>query len=76
MERGEPMNPNKLRSVMVLHGDNGVKLAAALGISEHTLSKKITGKSQFTQEEIRRIKERYGLSPIEVDEIFFSKGVS
>lgn len=70
------MNPNKLKSVMVLHGDNGVKLAAALGISQQTLSAKITGKSQFTQEEIWRIKERYGLSAVDIDDIFFARCVS
>ena len=75
-KRGEPMNTNKLRSVMVLHGDNGVKLARALGISQNSLSKKMTGKSQFTQDEIWQIKERYGLTPVEVDEIFFAQSVS
>ena len=70
------MNTNKLRSVMVLHGDNGVKLARALGISQNSLSKKMTGKSQFTQDEIWRIKKRYGLTPEEVDEIFFTQRVS
>lgn len=67
------MNTNKLRSVMVLHGDNGVKLARALGISQNSLSKKMTGKSQFTQDEIWQIKERYGLTPVEVDEIFLPR---
>lgn len=70
------MNSNKLRSVMVLHGDTGGKLAAAIGISQQSLSAKINGKRQFTQDEIRKIKERYGLSAEEVDEIFFAQRVS
>lgn len=70
------MNPNKLRSVMVLHGDTIASLARAMGITAHTLGRKIHGKTEFTQREIWFIKNRYGLTPAEVDEIFFEHRVS
>lgn len=75
-DRGDTMNPNKLRAVMALHGDNGVKLAAAIGISQQSLSAKINGRRQFTRDEIWKIKERYGLSAEEIDGIFFAQCVS
>jgi len=70
------MNPNKLRAVMALHGDTGVRLSKALKISQQTLSKKINGKVDFTQREIWLIKERYQLSPADIDEIYFAELVS
>lgn len=70
------MDTNRLRAVMVLHGDTGTRLAAALGISRTALSMKMTGKSQFTQREIWKIKERYGLSAEDIDRIFFASRVS
>lgn len=73
---GEVMNPNKLRAMMALYGDSGVTLAKALGMSQQSLSAKINGKRDFTQREIWRIKERYDLTPSQVDEIFFAQLVS
>lgn len=70
------MNANKLRAVMVLNGDNGIALSRALGVSQQTLSAKITGKREFTQGEIWKIKDRYRLSAGEIDDIFFAKAVS
>ena len=67
------MNKDLLRSVMVLHGDTNRSLAAFLGISEQSLSKKINENgTEFRQGEIARIKERYNLTSEQVDLIFFT----
>lgn len=71
-ERGDIMNTNKLRAKMALHGDTGGMLAEVLGISQQRFSAKINdNNAEFTQSEIQMIKNRYNLSPEEVDEIFF-----
>jgi len=72
------MNKNKLVGVMHGNGDTQEILAGAIGISLQRFNAKInsTGGAEFTQGEIRRIKDRYDLTPDEVDDIFFAKGVS
>lgn len=72
------MNKQKLESVMKLHNDNGQTLAQYLGIARPTFSNKLneTRGAEFTQGEIRLIKERYNLSAEEVDMIFFDQKVS
>ncbi len=70
------MNPNKLRAVMALNGETGTVLAEAMGVSQQTLSAKINGKRDFTRGEIQFIKERYNLTPVAVDDIFFTRRVS
>lgn len=67
-----------MKSIMVLHGDTGAVLAKAIGMSPQTLSLKINerGGSEFTQGEISKIRERYNLSPEEIDIIFFKEKVS
>lgn len=72
------MNKALLKSKMVLHGDNNAKLGKALSIAYQTVSSKInnTNNAEFTQGEIAIMKERYKLSPKEVDEIFFNEKVS
>lgn len=58
---------------MALHGDNNRTLADYLGISEQSLCNKINENgTEFKQGEIREIKDRYNLSPEEVDAIFFA----
>lgn len=67
------MNTERLRSVMVLHGDTYKDLADYLDISETSLGNKINEKgTQFKQGEIAKIKDKYNLSPDEVDAIFFN----
>lgn len=67
------MNSVKLRSVMVLHGDTYKELAEYLGISETSLGNKINERgTEFKQGEIAKIKEKYGLSPEDVEAIFFN----
>lgn len=77
-KRGERMNKSKLESVMKLHKDNGQTLADYLGIARQTFSSKIneTRGAEFTQGEIMLIKEKYNLSPAEIDDIFFDSKVS
>lgn len=66
------MNKTKLKSVMILHGDTNKDLAELLGISEQSVSCKINENgTEFKQGEIAKIKDKYNLSPAEVDAIFF-----
>lgn len=72
------MNTTLLKSKMVLYGDNNTTLGKALNIAYQTVSAKInnTNGAEFTQGEITKIKERYNLTPNEIDEIFFNFKVS
>lgn len=72
------MNSNKLRAVMVLNGDTGGMLAKVLGISHTRFSAKLNERNgaEFTQSEIQAIKERYGLTAEQIDDIFFNIKVS
>jgi len=72
------MNTARMRSIMVLHGDTNAALASVIGISPQTFSVKINERngSEFTQSEISKIRERYNLSPEEIDDIFFKEKVS
>ena len=67
------MNARLLKSKMVLCGDTNMTLADALGISYQRLSAKMNEweGAEFTQSEILTIKDRYKLTPEEVDLIFF-----
>ena len=70
---GIKLNKNLLESVMKLHGDTGGMLAEHLHIARSTFSAKIneTNGAEFTQNEIRIIKEKYNLSAEQIDNIFF-----
>lgn len=72
------MNSQLLKSTMVLHGDTQSSLAAAMGVSLSRLNAKIneTKGSEFRQNEIAFIAQRYGLTAEQVIDIFFSKRVS
>lgn len=72
------MNKNMLESVMKLHGDTGGMLAEHLHIARSTFSAKIneTNGAEFTQNEIRIIKEKYDLSAEQINNIFFNLRVS
>lgn len=67
------MNKRLLQSIMVLNGDSQIELSKALGITEKTLSLKMNGTdgAEFKQSEIRIIKDRYALTPDQIDQIFF-----
>ncbi len=67
------MNKELLRSFMVLHSDTNATLAEILGISTQSFSAKINENgTEFKQGEIATIKERYSLTPEQVEAIFFS----
>lgn len=72
------MNTARMRSIMVLHGDTNAVLASVVGVSPQTFSVKINERNgaEFTQGEMSKIKERYNLSPEEMDDIFFKEKVS
>ena len=72
------MDKRKLESIMKLHGDTGTSLAKYMGIARPTFSAKIneTKGAEFTQNEILMIKEKYSLSPEDIDTIFFNQKVS
>ena len=68
------MNKNMFVSKMKLFGDTQQVLADALGISLSRLNAKIneTNGSQFRQNEIAFFRNRWHLTPDEVDQIFFA----
>lgn len=72
------MNKEKLRSIIVLNGENQNVLSLFMGITPQSFSGKINERNgaEFTQSEIKLIKDRYNLTAEEVDEIFFSYFVS
>lgn len=72
------MKKNELESVMKLFGDTGNDLARFLGIARSTFSAKIneTNGAEFTQGEIMMIKQRYHLTPEQLNKIFFTNEVS
>jgi DNA-binding transcriptional regulator YiaG len=72
------MNKQKLVGVMHGNGDRQEDLAKAIGISPQRFNAKLneTDGAEFTQGEIKSIRERYNLSADEVDEIFFASVVS
>ena len=71
MKGGENLNSSKLKAKIVENDDTQAHLAAAIGISPSNLNDKINGKVSFRQDEIAAIRNRYHLSAVEVDSIFF-----
>lgn len=71
------MNSVLFRATMVKNEDTQDSLAKALGMSRSCLNAKINGKgTEFRQNEILFIKERYHLTASEIDSIFFNVKVS
>lgn len=67
------MNELKFTGFMKMNGDTNQSLADYLDISPTSVSNKRTGKTEFTQGEIVAIKNKWSLTPSQVDEIFFDK---
>ena len=72
------MNKALLKSIMTLHGDTVIDMANYLCLTPQSVYSKLnetklsSGKNaEFGQGEIKRIKERYNLTPEQVEEIFF-----
>ena len=72
------MNKNLFVSKMKLFGDTQEILAVALGISLTRLNAKINevDGAEFWQHEIKFFRDRWHLTPEEVDQIFFALLVS
>lgn len=70
------MNKTQFKVMLIENHETQDELAKGLGITGTTLSYKLSGRSEFTQGEIRKIKERYGLTPEQVELIFFTDDVS
>ena len=68
------MDKAKFKSVMVLHGDTQGRLAEVLEMAQETLSRKLNEQGEFSQSEIKEKKNRYHLTPDEVDAIFLKNG--
>ncbi len=78
LKKGIKMNKKELLSVMIKHGDTGYMLAKFLGLSHQSFSSKLNEKQKngFTQPEILKIKNKYNLTPNQIDLIFFNQTVS
>ena len=58
---------------MILNGDTNRDMAEVLNITEASFSAKINENgTEFKQGEISKIKEKYDLTPDQVDSIFFA----
>ena len=66
------MRKNLLKSKMSLHEDNNKTLTHKLKITPSAFSRKINGSSNFTVKEMKFIRKEYGLSDIELLDIFFN----
>lgn len=73
------MNKALLKSIMTLHGDTVIDMAKFLCLSPQSVyykmneTKMASGKkAEFGQWEIKQIKDRYNLSPDQVEAIFFN----
>ena len=73
------MNKALLKSIMTLHGDTVIDMAQFLCLTPQSVyykmneTKMASGKkAEFGQGEIKRIKERYNLTPDQVELIFFN----
>ncbi len=63
--------PNKLIGLRAGYGDTQSKVAKYLGIATQSYYRKEKGYQDFTKTEIRKIAEKYNLTPVEVWDIFF-----
>lgn len=73
------MNKALLKCIMTLHGDTVNDMAHFLCLTPQSVYYKLNEtkmpsgkKAEFGQGEIRRIKDRYNLTPEQVEAIFFS----
>lgn len=70
------MNKQKLKAAMVLENLTTDKLCAEIGISNTAWWRKISGKTQFTQGEISRLRQILKLTAEQTVEIFFDPEMS
>lgn len=67
------MDKNLFRAMYTAQGNTQKQVAEILGIAEQTLSAKVNGETDFKHSEIKTLIDRYGLTPEQVDAIFFEK---
>lgn len=67
------MSANKLKGLIVENGENVEKLANSIGISTGSLYRKISGKTEFTLNEIHAITDHYNLTPDRMIDVFFTQ---
>ena len=70
------MNKLKLRAAMALEGLTADKVCAEIGISNTAWWRKVSGRSQFTQGEICKLRDLLNLSAEQTVEIFFDQEMS
>lgn len=63
---------NEFRASVIRAGLTLEKLATDIGINPATLSRKMSGESDFTRAEIHHIRMALNLTPAEADKIFFA----
>lgn len=61
------------RSMMAYHNETQYSLAPKLGITPNSVSSKVRGKRAFSVAEIEKLKKLWGLTPEQINEIFFEK---
>lgn len=70
------MDVKELKAQMIRKDKTVDQLCAAIGISRTSWFRKVGGDSQFTQEELRGLRNELGLNDEQTIEIFFSDKVS
>lgn len=72
------MNKNLFDLILLSHAEDQASLAEFLGLTKHHVSAKLDerGGFEFNQAEISMIKEKFSLSPEEIDNLFFNQEVS
>lgn len=70
------MNINALKAKMVLEDVSAEKLAQEIGVSKSAFYRKLSGKTEFTREEIQKIINALHISNNDAFTIFFESKVS
>ena len=70
------MNVRKLKAAMVIEGLTAGQVQKEIGIGKSAWYRKLNGTSQFTQEEIGKIRKMLRLTDRQTIEIFFDDKVS
>ena len=65
-------NKQQFKAKMVLEDKTMKDMAAAMGINEATLNRKVNGHSEFTRDEIQAYRTTLGLNAEETDDVFFA----
>ena len=63
---------NLFRAAIVANSKTTKEVAEAIGVNEVTLYRKISGKSDFTRNEIQLIRQFLNLNANEIESIFFA----